>query len=307
MSDRLIVPDALVQSNVSLYGQAGESWIEHLPDLVADIAKRWSLRVSPPFPNLSYNYAAPAVRQGGSEVVLKICYPVREFRTEAEALRLYAGEGAVCLHEADIERGALLLERITPGTLLSEVGRDVEATSIAASVMRQLWRPVPSDHPFPTVADWARGMERLRAQFDGGTGPLDPRLVQEAEALFRDLLASVTEDVLLHGDLHHFNILAATRQPWLAIDPKGIVGEAEYEVGALLRNPTPAICTWSNLAQIEERRIRQFAEELGFDAKRLRGWGIAQGVLSACWSVEDHGAGWEEAMYIAETLSGIRI
>jgi len=307
VSGNVNIPDALARTNISLYGQGGVAWLQRLPSILAECEERWALKVGPPFPNLSYNYAAPAIRSDGTLAVIKLCYPNREFRTEAEALRLYNGEGAARLHEVELEQGVLLLEQIVPGTLLSQVEDDGLATSIAASVMKQLWRPVPEDNPFPTVADWAKGLQRLRAQFDGGTGPLSNRLVEQAEALFHDLLPSMSEPVLLHGDLHHFNILAATRQPWLAIDPKGVVGEAEYEVGALLRNPTPEICTWVGLSRIEERRIKQLAEELGFDAKRLRDWGLAQAVLSAWWSIEDTGEGWEEAMRIAQALSEIQV
>ena len=176
-----------------------------------------------------FNYAAPAQCPDGGSAVLKICYPNEEFQTEVEALRLCAGEGAVQLFEADVDRGVMLLEYVKPGTRLSELKDDEEATSIAASVMRQLWKPAPSAHPFPSVADWAKGMGRLREQFDGGTGPFPELLVDRAEKLFPELLGSMAEPVVLHGDLHHFNILAAERQPWLAIDPKGVVGEPAYK------------------------------------------------------------------------------
>jgi streptomycin 6-kinase len=276
-----------------------------LPALLAECEQRWSLNIGPPFPNLSYNYAASAIRQDGTPVVLKAGFPEREFKTEAEALRLYAGWGAVQLFDADVERGVLLLEHITPGTLLSIVQDDEEATSIAAHVMRQLWRPVAKDHPFPTVADWARGMSRVREEFGGGSGPFPARMVDQAEHLFEELFSSMGEPVLLHGDLHHFNILAASRQPWLAIDPKGVVGEPEYEVGALLRNPTPEIATRPGLRQLLARRIDQLAEELGFDKTRLRDWSLAQAVLSAWWSYEDHGGGWDVSIAIAENLAAI--
>jgi streptomycin 6-kinase len=210
------------------------------------------------------------------------------------------------LLDADVENGFLLIEMLSPGTRLTNVPDDEEATSIAAQVMKQLWRPVPEVHPFPTVADWARGMARLRAEFNGGSGPYPARLVDEAEMLFSELLGSMSEQVLLHGDLHHANILAASRQPWLSIDPKGVVGEPAYEVGAFLRNPMPGIAARSDVRQILRRRIDQFAEELGFDRARLREWGVAQAVLSAWWSYEDEGSGWDAAIAIGEVLSAIK-
>ena len=257
----------------------------------------------PPFKPLSYNYVAPAVRGDGVDVILKAGVPTPEFLAELEALRLLNGRGIVQLLDVDRDNGILLLERLRPGTRLSSLTDDMEATSIAAQVMCQLWRPVPQEHSFPTVAMWATGMRRLREHFDGGTGPFPTALIEMAETLFDELIASMDEEVLLHGDLHHHNILAAERQPWLAIDPKGLVGEPAYEVGALLRNPMPQLLHEPQPKRIIARRADQLAEELGFDRGRLVSWGLAQAVLAAWWSFENHGHGWEPRIACAELLA----
>ena len=283
------IPDNFVRTTLEVHGDAGATWLAALPNLIAACEQRWSLTVLPPFAPLSYNYVAPALRADGMEVVLKLGVPNRELSTEIDALRVYDGRGSARLLDADPEQGALLLERLMPGTMLVSVADDAAATSIAAGVMRDLWRPAPAQHRFPTVADWASGLSRLRDHFDGGTGPFPAALVDKAERLFAELLPSMGEPVLLHGDLHHYNILAAQRQPWLALDPKGVIGEREYEIGALLRNPSPQYLDWPNLAQIQARRVDQLTEELDFDRRRVVGWGIAQAVLSAWWGYEDHG------------------
>ncbi|MEO5951195.1 MAG: aminoglycoside phosphotransferase family protein, partial [Chloroflexia bacterium] len=184
-----------------------------------------------------------------------------------------------------------------PGAMLSSVEDDAEATSIAASVMRQLRHPVPADHSFPYVEDWARGMDRLRGEFNGSTGPFPAYLVERAEGLFAELLPSQAERVVLHGDLHHFNILSAERQPWLSIDPKGVIGEPAYEIGALIRNPTPQILVEPNLASILKRRIEQLSGELVLDRQRIYGWSLAQAVLSAWWTYEDREGNVDEGFY----------
>jgi streptomycin 6-kinase len=288
-----------------VYGTAGVEWLDQLPSLLAHCEQRWSLRVMPPFP-LSYNYVAPAVRSEGEEIVLKVGYPGAELMSEMQALQLYDGHGIAQLLDFDRDRGILLLERLEPGTPLSGLTDDEQATSIAAQVMRQLWRPVPQEHPFPTVARWAAGLGRLREHFGGTTGPFPARLVEEAETLFAELLASTSEQVLLHGDLHHDNILSAERQPWLAIDPQGIVGEPAYEVGALMRNRLPEPLAGPDASRFLARRLDQLAEELGLDRSRLHGWTLAQAVLSAWWSIEDHGYGWEPAIALAQLLSDMR-
>ena len=300
-----MVPDNLARTVMELYGERGAEWLARLPGALAECERRWSLTVLPPFQPLSYNYVAPAVRADGSEAVLKLGVPNPELRTEIEALQLYEGRGIVRLLDADAEEGILLLERLRPGVPLSSLEDDEQAMMIAAGVIRQLWRPAPLEAPFPTVAKWGLGFRRLRAQFNGGTGPFPAALVQRAESLFAELLASSAEPVLLHGDLHHDNILSAQRQPWLALDPKGLVGEPAYEVGALLRNPYPRLLTWPHVERILSRRVEQLTEELGFDRERLVGWGMAQAVLSAWWDYEDHGHGWEWGIALAEKFAAL--
>lgn len=297
------VPAEFARTITELHEAVGVEWLNRLPSLISGCAQRWSLTVMPPFEPLSYNYVAPAIGADGTEVVLKVGVPNPELLIEIEALRLYDGRGIVRLLDADRDQGVLLLERLKPGTPLSSLTDDERATSIAAQVMRQLWKPVPSGPAFPTVAQWAAGLKRLRKHFDGGSGPFPPTLVAAAETLFVELIDSMAEPVLLHGDLHHQNILAAERQPWLALDPKGLVGEPAYEVGALLRNPMPQLLSKPQPRRVLARRVDQLAEELGFDRARLLGWGLAQAVLAGWWSFEDHGHGWEGWIACAGVLA----
>jgi streptomycin 6-kinase len=276
-----------------------------LPAILAACAEQWAITVGPPF-SLSYNYVAAATRADGTPAVIKVCTPTGEFATEAEALRLFDGRGAIRLLEVDREREAMLLERLQPGTALLAIEDDEEATVIAAAVMRKLWRPAPEGHPFPLVADWGKGFARMRARFDGGSGPLPAALVVEAERLFAELDASAAAPVVLHGDLHHENILAGGRAPWMAIDPKGLVGEPAYEPGAWLRNPRPELLATPDSGRILTRGIAILSEAPGIDRARIRDWALAQAVLSAWWNIEDHGEGWEQTIECAELLAGIR-
>lgn len=304
----IAIPAQFARKTIGLYAEAGVAWLDRLPAIVADCARRWSLTVGPPFPRLSYNYVAPAVQADGTPVILKVGFPSQELLTEIAALQVYAGRGSVRLLAVAREQGALLLEQLTPGTTLAQLAEhdDEAATTIAAEVMRQLWRPPPVAHAFPTVAAWAAGLNELRREFDGGAGPFPIALVEEAETLFTELLGSLAEPVLLHGDLHHENILRAARRPWLALDRKGIVGEPAYEVGALLRNPIPQIFTWPRLDRILARRVDQLAEALDFDRARLRGWGLAQAVLAAWWSYEEEGQLGQEWLVCAEHLAAMK-
>ena len=299
------VPSDLARSVVALHGAAGVEWLNRLPSVMADCARRWSLTITAAFEPISYHYVAPAVQADGRAVVVKAGFPTRELSTEIEALRLFDGRGVVRLLDADAANGVLLLERLRPGVPLSSLTDDTQATSIAVGLMCQWWTPAPPGHPFPTVAEWAAGLDRLRARFDGGCGPFPKALVESAEALFAELIGSMTGPVLLHGDLHHGNIVSAERQPWLALDPKGVVGEPAYEAGALLRNPLPRLLHESNPRAVLARRVDQLVEELGFDRARLVGWGLAQAVLAAWWAFEDHGQGWEVWIVCATILAAL--
>ena len=234
------LPERFVCSTLDLFGEQGQAWLDNLPAFLGTLEERWGMRLKMPF-ELSYNYVAPGVRADGSEVVLKTWLVNKEMLSEMESLRLWDGRGIARLLDYDAEAGAMLLERLRPGTTLAEVADDDEATRIAAEVMKKLWIPAPEDPRglLCTADGWVRGMERLRAEFSGGVGPFPAHLVEAAERLFADLLASAGPMRLLHGDLHHWNILAAQREPWLALDPKGLVGEVAYEPGALLRNRWP--------------------------------------------------------------------
>jgi streptomycin 6-kinase len=268
--------------------EGGGRWLRKLPETLAACARRWDLTVHPHF-DLSYNFVAPATCRDGSEVVLKIGVPNPELWTEIEALRVFDGRGITRLIDVAEELGAFLTERLRPGRPLEKIDNDVQATAVAADVMKKLWKTVGEEHPFPTVGEWASGLDELRKEFEGETGPFPEKLVDRAERIFDELLSSQGEKVLLHGDLHHWNILEAERAPWLALDPKGVVGEREYEVGALLRNPYNRISSWPDLAQQTARRIDQLSELLAFDRQRLAAWNFAQAVLSAWWLYEDEG------------------
>lgn len=305
----LPLSDAFRRTVAGAFGDAGVAWLGQLPQVLKAAAERWFLTLAPPFPVLSYNYVAPALTAQGEHVVLKAGVPRDELSMEIDALGWYDGRGAVRLLAADADAGLLLLlAQVQPGEPLSALADDDAATIAAAVVMRRLWRPTPAPltHRFPSVADWIAGLDRLRLRFAGGTGPFPRRRVERAERLFGELLASCAEAVVLHGDLHHDNILR-DGEGWLAIDPKGVIGEPAYEVGALLRNPAARIEATPDLARLLARRVDLLAERLGLPGDRLAAWGEAQAVLSAWWTIEDGGpdGDWRPALRVAEALEEV--
>jgi streptomycin 6-kinase len=102
--------------------------------------------------------------------------------------------------------------------------------------------------------------------------------------------------------MHHENILSAGREAWLAIDPKGVVGEPAYETGALLRNPVGQPLQEPDPVQVIARRVDVLAEVLGMDRQRLLGWGLAQAVLAAWWCIEDGQDCWQVLLQHAAVI-----
>jgi streptomycin 6-kinase len=299
---------------LSAGGRRGEEvsvWLNRLPVIAAEILACWSLTPEQAgFARLSYNYVVPVVRADGAPAVLKLSFPGdKEFRTEAAALGVFYGRGVVRLLDLDLERGAMLLERCVPGEPLpsapGDAARDGEAVASAAGVLRRMWRPAPPDGGFPLVSDWARGLDRLRRRYGGETGPMPAHLVEEAERLFAWLVPTQAEPVLLHGDFHHDNVLSARREDWLAIDPKGVVGEPAYDAATLLREP-PGLTEAPGAERALRNRLDRLSGELDLERDRLLGWATAQAVLAAYWGLEDGGRVWEEALDFARLLAGIR-
>lgn len=280
---------------IAINGEAPD-WLEALPALLTSLAARWSLTLGPHFPGIRYNYVAPATRADGTPCVLKVGRH-GEAGQEIAALQLWDGDGAARLLEADPALGALLTERLQPGTMLSDVAAtgDAAATTIAADTLRRLWRPVPAEHGLRSLASWCAAYDRNREAILAGRGDFPVPLFRRADALRRELLDSTPEQTVLHGDLHHFNILRAERAPWLAIDPKGLAGDRYFDICQFLRNPYPGPIA----LDVNRRRLDIFCTELGLDRERLKAWCLVHAVLDACWDFED-GRPWQRTIAYAE-------
>jgi len=246
-----------------------------------EYARRWRMGIDHAFETNGSLIAYG--RRDDQPVVLKVVKARGDEWRSGETLRAFAGRGVVSVIEhAD---GAVLLERLDPGVSLAALaagGHDGEATSILASVIGAMSPDAPPTGT-PTVLDWARGFARYR---ENGREQIPRALVDRAEALYLELCASQRGPRLLHGDLQHYNVLYDRARGWIAIDPKGVVGEPEYEIGASLRNPIEAPALFTN-ATVIRARIDRLCGALGLDPRRVLAWAFAQAVLSVIWSVED--------------------
>lgn len=222
-------------------------------------------------------------RRDDQAVVVKIIKSPGDEWMSGAILQAFDGKGVIRVF--DYVEGALLLERLDPGSSLVGIalgGDDRRATEILADVIGKMSPGHPADG-VPTVDDWRLGFERYHPSDDG---PISKGLVEDAHQLYAELFTSQSRRRLLHGDLHHGNVLLDSQRGWLAIDPKGVVGEPEYELGAALRNPLEKPELFLRLSTIRAR-TQQFAERLQLDAERILAWTFAQAVLSCIWLVED--------------------
>ena len=173
-----------------------------------------------------------------------------------------------------------------PGRPLADEGLgDDEVTSILADVIGRM-SPGPPPSATPTIESWGKGFERYLAK---GTSDIPKSLVEAAHKTYLQLCASQATPRLLHGDLHHHNVLLDSHRGWLAIDPKGVVGEPAYEIGAALRNPYRQPEVFATPVTIRTR-VDRFARVLRLDTTRILAWAFAQAVLATIWELEDDGA-----------------
>ena len=314
------LPDSFITTIQKAFKEDGENFLAVLPALVEDASQRWGLTDIRPVPNLSYNFVAFAKR-GTEDVILKIGVPNPELNSEMVALKLFDGDGACQLLACDEERGFLLLERLNPGTVLADIPDDDERTNIAIDVMQKIWRPLDSGsslalrvlpaaeqqavrlQSFIQLSDWFDELKTVRPKFDGGTGPFPKKIFERVESVLPELFAD--ENVkLIHGDFHHFNILLSERG-WLAIDPKGVIGPAGYEIGPLMINPWGSLSDGVSFKAQTKRRMSILSERVGWERETILKWATAHAVLSTWWDTQPDGTGGEYSLWCAEMFSEI--
>ena len=282
------LPAKFTRNITGLHGAKGKRWLAELPRTVEAMLDKWELNIERVFPNLSYNFVASCAGKTGEKLVLKIGVPEKDssLNDEKRALEAFDGNGAIKVLRFDRRRCAMLLERAVEGRTLHEVcGEDYRrAVEIAVEVMQKLPRQPPNKSDFINLENWIDGLTRA------GKVGFESEKVGRAQKFFGGLNEPLEKKILLHGDIHFDNILSARREPFLLIDPKGVVGEIGYEIAVFLNDLAGWTAHLTDQKEVLTAAVEVFSRAFSVGAEDLRKWAYSFAVLSAWWMFEDFGA-----------------
>lgn len=297
-------PERFLRYATREFGKEGEAWLEELPSILARCCAKWGLTLGRPTEEIKVNYIAYVELGNGEEAVLKVGVPHDDFSTEVEALAIYEGRGINRLIDCDKALNAMLLERLRPGKMLDSVGNAREQSEIAARILQELHAtPPPSHHTLPHFMDWMRSAfadaksceDRERAR-----GYIEQ--VPRVESMMEILMESAEPQILLHGDLHHWNILSDADRGWMAIDPKGVIGASCLGVGRFINNAMGFGETATEKREILLAAVTVFSEVLGENEERMFAGAFCDKIMGSSWGLkqepDEHETSSQEALKV---------
>ncbi|HWG25034.1 aminoglycoside phosphotransferase family protein [Actinospica sp.] len=273
------IPEAFVRGTLDREGERGAQWLAALPDLVTTLFERWGCLCDGPAMHGEIGIIIPVLHDQRPAVV-KISVPHPGNVREPDAYEAWKGRGAVHLYERADECFAMLLERAGSRTLAELHDKD-EVVRIAGQINKRLAIPAPPG--LPRLRDRMAQSEESLHQDAGDFAHALPRpVVDKAIATAREL-GSDQPDLVIHGDLHARNILNSEREPWLAVDPKGLVGDPAYDGGTFLKTHAFALLQEDEPDRAVVRCLQMFADAAELDAEHVRRWAQFHAVESAFW------------------------
>ncbi len=280
------LPDGVL--GMARRGPVWAAWVDQLPAQVESLLDEWQLTTDGWMMHGFVALVVPVRTSSDRPAVLKVSFPAEESEHEHLALQHWHGRGAVQLLRADPHRRAMLLERLHPERLTDLW--DLEACEVVAGLYAQLHVPaIPQLRPLTAYVElWADQLSALPR-----SAPLPRRMVEQAVSLARDFVTDpASTGTLVHTDLHYENVMAADRQPWLAIDPKPMSGDPHYELAPML---------WNRWAELDgdirngvRRRFHALVDHAGLDEDRARDWVVVRMLNNASWRLQGEEGGSED-------------
>jgi len=269
----------LKKNIISMYNDEGKQWLDSLPDITAKIANEHNLSGLTPVNNMTFNYVASGY-QNDKPIILKIGMNSKALVKEASCLKAFTKHAVaeVIAHDDNM----IIMQRAVPGNTLKDnfPDNDIDATKILCESIKELHKAsIPESHNFYHLSELFKTLDQ---KLD-----IPDEILSKAKHLRDDLLKSTTKAVLLHGDLHHDNILK-NGDRWLVIDPKGFIGDPAFEPAAYLCNPIPELLQENQPREIIENHINICSAELDIDSRRIADWLYAKSVLCWAWILEDN-------------------
>ncbi|OKH94962.1 aminoglycoside phosphotransferase family protein [Streptomyces uncialis] len=280
------VPSSLAASYAGNFGAPGTAWIAGLPALAAGLMDRWELERDGPPGAGEASLVLPVLRGDGSRAVLKLQMAREESAAALVGLRAWNGDGMVRLLDHDPASSAMLLERLDGVRSLTSVEDDDTATGILAALLARLVS-VPAPEGLRSLAGIAAGMlEQVPRAVTALADPAERRLLRGWASAVAEL-AGEPGDRLLHWDLHHDNVLAAEREPWLAIDPEPLAGDPGFDLWPALDSRWDDLVAKGDPSPVVRRRFDQLTETVGLDRQRAAGWTLGRLLQNSLWDIED--------------------
>lgn len=251
-----------------------------------NLKKIWNLKENGKIIVTKTSYIA-FVLYKNTPAVLKIFHPNSDEHFSGQALEFFnADKSALILNK---NKNAILVEHCIPGYPLSKLTiseSDIKSTKIFCYIIKNLYKNnskiLDSNYNFQKIIDLGKGFDKY---LNSNNDKINKSLVIDAKNIFFKMARSQNNITLLHGDLHHENILWDKKRGWLAIDPKGIIGEKEVEISAFLKNPIGYPKIYSNEQNILNR-INIITDDLKLDKERILKWCYALTILSCIWLLE---------------------
>jgi streptomycin 6-kinase len=270
----MIIPSHLIAKVLKVSPHSGQKWIDSIPCLIEHLISIWNVE------NLSVvdeDFSTNLVIKGFQKtipIVVKLIFDSKEYINQKNSMVFYRGKGMVSLINFNDAHQALLMECVEPGFPLSSDPMGISDVNIASALMKKLHEcPIQDDHQFKDLTSIISRLENVNHDFY-------PHHINKAQILSHDLMHSQNHQVLLHGSLHHFNILSSHHHGWIAIDPNGCVGDPAFEPGAFIRNPITGYHAYPNdLKPMLVNRINGFAFNLNLSKERIMKWAYVQAVI----------------------------
>ncbi|MFP6805765.1 MAG: aminoglycoside phosphotransferase family protein [Pseudomonadales bacterium] len=296
------LPAHKAKAIVQEFGDSGKAWVANYRNLLDQCIEQWSLKLlGMASAGLDINVIFFCEDKQGRQLVLKIGHPHPEQGTEIIALRHYAlrqhaGRHVVRIVDWNDDSGAFLMDRIRTGDQFRRFATDISRSKLPIPLFAELSIPAAHIEGLPTYQDW---LEKGFAAYRGNLVPGNVRpeylgYMEVAESVFSGLCKRHPEPYLLHGDLHHENILQGEAGQWIAIDPKGVIGPRILECGRFVHNfiedeiegaSTIGDANDEQIRVVLQIRLENLSNTMKLDRSDIAAAGYVDLVLGTCWSI----------------------